>query len=311
MTDAFGRPGVYLTLGGQNRRTATARAALADATARLRDAGVDSARVDAELLLAHCLGVERSRLSTVDGVDEAAGRDFFALVERRAAREPLQHICGSAPFRYLDVAVGPGVFVPRPETESLVDAVLPALTSLTAPVVVDLCAGTGAIALSIASEVPGAAVYAVELLPDALAWLKRNAGTEITAIAGDVTDPSLLAQLRGRVDAVVSNPPYVPLGTSVEPEVRADPAEAVFGGADGMALIPDVIARAAALLRPGGVLAVEHDATHGEAVPRLLRDGRLWRDVADHRDLAGQPRYATAVRGLSRPAAGWPRVDAL
>jgi release factor glutamine methyltransferase len=273
----------------------TARAALSEAAARLRDAGVDSAHVDAELLLAHCLGVERSRLSTVDGMDETTRRDFFAMVERRAAREPLQHICGNAPFRYLEVAVGPGVFVPRPETELLVDAVLPALTARSAPVVVDLCAGTGAIALSIAREVRGATVYAVEVHDAALAWLRRNVGIEVAVVAGDVTDPALLAHLHGQVDAVVSNPPYVPLGTSVEPEVRADPAEAVFGGADGMSLIPDVIARAAALLRPGGVLAVEHDATHGEAVPRLLRSD-AWRDVADHRDLAGQPRYATAVR---------------
>ena len=275
--------------------TAT-RAPLADATARLRDAGVESARVDAEVLLAHCLGVERSRLSTVDGVDEAVRRDFVALVERRAAREPLQHICGSAPFRYLDVAVGPGVFVPRPETELLVDAVLPALAAVTAPIVVDLCAGSGALALSIAREVPGATVYAVELLPDALAWLERNAGTEIAVVAGDLTDPTLLVQLNGRVDVVVSNPPYVPLGTDVEPEVRADPAQAVFAGADGLALMPAVIARAAALLRPGGALAVEHDATHGESVPHLLRSADAWRDVADHRDLAGTPRYATAVR---------------
>ena len=275
--------------------TAT-RAPLADATARLLDAGVESARVDAELLLAHCLGVERSRLSTVDGVDEAVRRDFVALVERRAAREPLQHICGSAPFRYLDVAVGPGVFVPRPETELLVDAVLPALAAVTAPIVVDLCAGSGALALSIAREVPGATVYAVELLADALAWLERNAGTEIAVVAGDVTDPSLLVQLNGRVDVVVSNPPYVSLGTDVEPEVRADPAQAVFAGADGLALMPVVIARAAALLRPGGALAVEHDATHGESVPHLLRSADAWRDVADHRDLAGTPRYATAVR---------------
>ena len=274
----------------------TASTALAGATARLRDAGVDSARVDAELLLAHCLGVERSRLSTVDGVDEAVLRDFLAMVDRRAAREPLQHICGSTPFRYLDVAVGPGVFVPRPETELLVDAVLPALAAVTAPVVVDLCAGSGALALSIAREVAGATVYAVEVQDAALAWLRRNAGTEIEVVAGDVADPALLDHLHGQVDAVLSNPPYVPLGTDVEPEVRADPAEAVFGGPDGMSLIPDVIARAAALLRPGGVLAVEHDATHGESVPALLRDAGTWRDIADHRDLAGRARYATAVR---------------
>jgi release factor glutamine methyltransferase len=189
------------------------------------------------------------------------------------------------------------VFIPRPETELLVDAVLPALTP--AATVVDLCAGSGALALSIAHEVPGARVYAVECSPAALPWLLRNAAaTSVTVVAGDVSDPSLLGELAGQVDAVVSNPPYVPAGTPVEPEVRADPADAVFAGADGLAVIPAVIARAAALLRPGGVFAIEHDETHAEAVPALLADG--WRDVADHRDLAGRPRYTTAVRAAAR-----------
>lgn len=270
------------------------RQALVDATQRLAAAGVASPRVDAELLLAHCLGVERSRLSTVDG---PVPPEFARAVQRRSTREPLQYIVGSAAFRYIDVAVGPGVFVPRPETELLVDAVLPVLAP--AAIVVDLCAGSGALAVAIAHEVPGAQVYAVERSPAALPWLRRNATrTSVTVVEGDVTNPLLLGELSGRVDAVVSNPPYVPAGTPVEPEVRADPAEAVFAGADGLALIPAVIERAAALLRPGGVLAIEHDETQAQAVPALLRDG--WRDVADHRDLAGRPRYTTAVRAPAR-----------
>jgi release factor glutamine methyltransferase len=270
------------------------RRALDDATRRLGAAGVASPRVDAELLLAHCLGVERSRLSTVDA---AVPPEFAHAVQRRAEREPLQYIVGHAAFRYIDVAVGPGVFVPRTETELLVDAVLPALTP--AATVVDLCAGSGALAVAIAHEVPGVRVYAVERSSAALPWLRRNAaGTTVIVIAGDVTDRSLLRDLSGRVDAVVSNPPYVPAGTPVAAEVRADPAEAVFAGTDGLAVIPAVIGRAAALLRPGGALALEHDETHAEAVPVLLRDG--WRDVADHRDLAGRPRYTTARRAAAR-----------
>jgi release factor glutamine methyltransferase len=223
---------------------------------------------------------------------------FDELIERRMKREPLQYIVGRAAFRYLDLAVGPGVFVPRPETELLVDAVRPHLGAN--PTVVDLCSGSGALALAVADEVPGARVYAVERSAAALTWLRRNAsGTEVTVVEGDVADPALLAGLHGRVDAVLSNPPYVPTTTAVAPEVRADPDEAVFAGADGLAVIPDVIARATQLLRPGGRFAMEHDDTHGEAVPSLLRETGEWRDVADHRDLAGCPRYVSAVRAAA------------
>ncbi|HEY7048218.1 MAG TPA: peptide chain release factor N(5)-glutamine methyltransferase [Jatrophihabitantaceae bacterium] len=271
------------------------RARLDDATRQLAAAGIDSPRVDAELLLAHALGIERSRLSTVDGPVPAS---FGELVERRANREPLQYIVGRTAFRYLDLAVGPGVFVPRPETELLVDAVLPKLGP--GPIVVDLCAGSGALALAVADEVPGATVYAVERSAAALSWLRRNAsGTKVIVVEGDVADPTLLAALHGRVDTVLSNPPYVPTTTAVAPEVRADPDEAVFAGADGLAVIPAVIARAAQLLRPGGRLALEHDDTHGEAVPSLLRTAGEWHEVADHRDLAGRPRYVTAVRAAA------------
>jgi release factor glutamine methyltransferase len=239
--------------------------------------------------------VPRPRLLTIDTVHPSVVVTLDRLVERRARREPLQHILGRAPFRHLQVAVGPGVFVPRPETELLADALLPSLSGRS--VAVDLCAGSGALGLSLAGEVPGLRVVAVERSAPALEWLRRNAnGTSVEVVEGDVTEPGLLSELHGRVDAVGCNPPYVPTGTDVAAEVRFDPDDAVFAGPDGLAVIPHVVARAAELLRPGGLLAVEHDDTHGEAVPELLgRDGR-WRDVEDHRDLTGRPRYATAVR---------------
>jgi release factor glutamine methyltransferase len=270
---------------------------LADAAQRLAGAGVASPRVDAELLLAHTLGVPRSRLAAAAPIDDDQAARFEALVRRRVAREPTQHIVGRAPFRHLELAVGPGVFVPRPETELLVDAVLPWLAAVDRPLVVDLGAGSGALALAIAHEVPSARVIAVELSAHALRWLRGNAaGSTVEVVAGDLRDPALLAALRGSVDVVVSNPPYVPHGTAVEPEVRADPDSAVFAGPDGLALMPAVLARAADLLRPGGRLAVEHDESHPAAVLGLLRADRRWDDEVDHVDLAARPRFATAHR---------------
>jgi release factor glutamine methyltransferase len=267
-----------------------------EATATLAAAGISSPRVDAELLLGHVLGVERSTLRSAD-VDDAARVRFDELVRRRAAREPLQHLTGEAPFRYALLLVGPGVFIPRPETELLVDAVLPALRPIPAPIVVDLCSGSGALAVAVAQEVPTARVVAVERSAAALPWLRRNsAGFAIEVVAGDVADPALLADRAGSVDAVLSNPPYVPAATTVGPEVRADPAEAVFAGPDGLALIPSVIALAARLLRAGGRFALEHDETQAEAVLALLAESGHWAERADHRDLTGRPRYATAVR---------------
>jgi release factor glutamine methyltransferase len=271
--------------------------ALRRASQTLATAGVDAPRLNATWLACAACDVAPAQLVLLEELPPEIEPQYWRLVERRAAREPLQHILGTAPFRHIEVAVGPGVFVPRPETELLVDAVLAALHSVTAPVVVDLCAGSGALGLAIAREVPTAQVHAVELAPEALTWLRRNtAGTAVQVIAADVADPEPLSHLQGTVDVVVSNPPYVPSATPVDPEVRADPVEAVFAGEHGLALMPDVIARSAELLRAGGVVAIEHDDSQGESVPALLAADGRWVDVMDHADLAGRPRYVTGQR---------------
>lgn len=278
-----------------------ARTLLTTATERLRAAGVPTPRVDAELLLADLVELPRSRLFALDEVDDVVAKRFEAAVARRAVREPLQHIVGRAPFRRIELFVGPGVFVPRPETELLVDAVLPQLRSRAQPLVVDLCAGSGALSLAIADEVPGARVVAVEADAAALEWLRRNAvGSAVEIRPADVRDPAALDDLTGAAAAVVANPPYVPRSTTVGPEVRADPDVAVFAGPDGLDVIPHVVARAAELLGPGGVVAIEHDDSHRKAVPALLEQDGRFEAVADHDDLTGRPRYVTARRRAGR-----------
>jgi release factor glutamine methyltransferase len=260
--------------------------------------------VDAELLLAHVLGVGRTRLLTLDAVDDDAAARFAGLVGQRADRVPLQHLTGRAPFRHLELAVGPGVFVPRPETEQLAGWAIERLSGHAAPVVVDLGTGSGALALSIAQEHPGAQVTAVERDPVAAEWTRANAAARaaagdapVTVLDGDMTDPGLLRQLDGTVDVVVSNPPYVPEGARLPREVAEhDPALALWGGPDGLDVVRGLLRTAARLLRPGGALGIEHADQQGTAVPALVRAHGGWTGVEDHPDLAGRPRFTTAVR---------------
>jgi release factor glutamine methyltransferase len=278
----------------------TLRAIIADAERTLAAAGVASPRFDAESLAAHVLGVARGRLALHPAPNPSHVEELRQLVARRAAREPLQHLLGTAVLGPVDVAVGPGVFTPRPETELLWEWALAVLKDATSPLVVDLCTGSGALALAISVARPDAEVHAVEIDAGALEWARRNIadhGDRVVLHAADVRDPDLLADLAGRVELVVCNPPYVPEGTAVPPEVADwDPAVAVFGGSEGLDVIRAVVARASALLRPGGALAIEHDDTHADAVPALLRGRPELTDVVDHLDLNGRPRYATARR---------------
>ncbi|MCF6379723.1 peptide chain release factor N(5)-glutamine methyltransferase [Nocardioides KLBMP 9356] len=275
-------------------RASTARR---DAAARLRDAGVASPERDADLLLAHVLDVALGRLPLVDGLSTGQREEYDALVARRVAREPLQHLTGSAAFRHVELAVGPGVFVPRPETELLAGwAIDQALLVGRPPVVVDLCTGSGAIAKAVADEVPGAEVHAVELDEGALAWAERNlAGTGVDLRQGDLA--TAFDDLLGTVDVVVCNPPYIPLEAweSVAAEARDhDPHVALFSGQDGLDAIRVLERRAAGLLRPGGVVGAEHADVQGESAPAVFAASGRWSDVSDHRDLAGRPRYLTA-----------------
>ncbi len=284
----------------------SARVARRTAARRLADAGIPSPDNDAEVLLAFALGVRRSALHGVDDLDDDAAERFFALVEHRIQRVPLQHLVGVAGFRRLELDVGPGVFIPRPETELLVEWGIGQLARhhRFGPVVVDLCTGSGAIALAIQQEVPDAQVYAVERDPRALAWAHRNAEARvaagdlpITLCRGDATAPGTLPHLDGIVDLVLSNPPYLPLGGQVDPEVADyDPPVALWGGPDGLEVLHGVARRAAALLRPDGHLAVEHADEQGLAVPTLLRQMGGWDDIVDHCDLTGRPRFTTARR---------------
>jgi release factor glutamine methyltransferase len=279
--------------------TAT-RLLLADATRRLADAGVASPEYDARELLAHVLGTTRSGLALVSEVPADRAEAFEELLERRAAREPLQHLTGTAAFRYVELTVGPGVFVPRPETEVLagwgVDRAREALAEGRRPVVVDLCTGSGAMALSLATEVPEAEVHAVELDEDAYAWASRNLeGSGVDLRHGDMAEA--FRDLDGRVDVVVCNPPYIPLEAyeSVAAEARDhDPALALWSGQDGLDAMRLLERVAARLLRPGGVLGAEHAEVQAESAPAVLTATGRWYDVRDNPDLAGRPRFVTA-----------------
>ncbi|MFG3620485.1 peptide chain release factor N(5)-glutamine methyltransferase [Nocardia sp. NPDC047654] len=282
------------------------RPVINDAIETLRTAGVHSPRADAEHLAAHVLGVERTRLALSPLVAPDELDAFRELVARRAERIPLQHLTGTAVMGALDLAVGPGVFVPRPETELLYAWALAQLEALPhdhAPIVVDLCTGSGALALAVAHARPDAEVHAIELDPAALVWARRNADdriaagdTPITLYADDATDPELLTDLNGRVDIVLSNPPYIPEGARLDPEVAEhDPSVALFGGPDGLSVIRGMIPNITRLLRPGGATAIEHDDTNGSGVAALLTATGAFTDVVEHPDLAGKPRFVAAT----------------
>jgi release factor glutamine methyltransferase len=272
----------------------------------LEDAGVPSPRVDAELLAGHLLGVTPGRLRALLLGDSTVPEGYFALVEERARRVPLQHLTGRAYFRYLELQVGPGVFIPRPETESVVQLVIDALATVERPKVVDLGTGSGAIAGSLAHEIPGAEVYAVELSAFAHAWAARNlAPLGVKLIAGDLRDA--LPEHNGTFDAVVSNPPYVPSeAIPNEPEVALhDPPEALYGGgADGMELPTAAAATAARLLKRGGYFVMEHAEVQSEWIAAMLERLGTWAEITTHLDLNGKERATSAV--LATPAGNVP-----
>ncbi|PPG89570.1 peptide chain release factor N(5)-glutamine methyltransferase [Rathayibacter rathayi] len=282
-----------------------ASAVLAEAVRRLRAARVPSPEVDAELLLGHLLGLRRGELQArlIAGltVEEEVRNAFDEAVERRAAREPLQHITGVAPFRTLELAVGPGVFVPRPETEGVAQLAIDALRAVAdpAPVAVDLGTGSGALALALAHEVPHAAVIGVENSPEAVIWARGNRdrfGLQNARIVFDDLARAL-PELDGTVAVVVSNPPYIPAAAVPrEPEVRLfDPPAALYGGEDGLDVVRSLSATALRLLRSGGVLVMEHGELQGAEIRALLTaDG--WRGATTQRDLTGRDRTTVAVR---------------
>ncbi len=280
---------------------------IALATARLAEAGVESPRADAEIIAAHVHNVKRGELHLVK--DEEFDARFWVDVNRRVNREPLQHITGRAYFRYLELDVGPGVFVPRPETEVVVGWAIGRLREMDVaePVAVDLGTGSAAIALAIAQEVPRASVHAVEADPLARSWAERNITRYVDSYTagrvllheGDFTAKDglkELAPLAGTVDLVISNPPYIPLGALVDPEVAEyDPPAALWSGTDGLDAIRAIERAARWLLRPGGHVVVEHGAPQGTAVYWVFAEEAGWRDTANHKDLAGRDRFVTAT----------------
>ncbi len=301
----------------------TARQALIDGTERLRAAGIDSARTDAELLLCHVLGVTRTRLLLVDELDHDQRMAYERLLSRRQSRVPLQHLTGVAPFRRLTLAIGPGALVPRPETETVVEAAIRWVRARRdegtlpqageRPLLLDLCSGAAPIALALATELPGVDVVGIERYADAQAWGRRNlalhadavqaSSSSLDLIDGDATDPGLFETYADRAALVITNPPYIPNGmVPRDPEVAAhDPHEALFGGPDGLEIVRGLLDTAALALRPGGLLVIEHADAQGEragdaGVPAVVRAHGAFTDVVDHDDLTGRPRYTTALR---------------
>ncbi|PID53921.1 MAG: protein-(glutamine-N5) methyltransferase, release factor-specific [Micrococcales bacterium] len=306
---------VYTDAPPQVHHHSELHSALHQATVRLTEAGVPSARVDAETLACHVLGVDRGRLLAAAYNDTHLPERFWDLIEQRADRVPLQHLIGRVWFRRIALAVGPGVFIPRPETEDVAGAAIKAASDVARtggqPLVVDLGTGCGAIALAVADEVANASVVAIEIDPSAYTWAERNvarldAGARVHLDLGDAA--TARPDLIGRADVVVSNPPYIPPGMQpIDPEVAEhDPEVALFGGGlDGLDLPRMVLARAAELLRPGGTVVMEHADSQQESILALLGN-RGWSSIMGWEDLTGRPRYVTAVnRGTGDGAGHW------
>jgi release factor glutamine methyltransferase len=281
--------------------------ALAKASAAFTEAGIETPEIDAQLLAAHVLGSSRGSIQS----DLIVGREltedelqeFEALATKRAERLPLQHLTGKGYFRNLELKVGKGVFIPRPETESVAELAIQALRAIPGePIAVDLCTGSGAIAIAMATEVPNSKVYAWELNPESESYLRENIaayGNAVNLTMGDIADDSEFTELIGKVSVVISNPPYIPVGAIPRDiEVREhDPALALYGGEDGMDVMHVVSRRALELLVPGGFLVVEHADNQAGVVADLLVEGG-WKQVRSHKDLSGRDRAVSAVKAF-------------
>jgi release factor glutamine methyltransferase len=278
------------------------RRAIDSAAAQLAEAGIDSARYDAEQLAAHLAGTDRGRLALLDPPGDEFFDRYRDIVTARSHRVPLQHLTGTVSFGPAVLHVGPGVFIPRPETEAILEWAteqpLPARL-----VIVDVCTGSGALAVALAQHRPAARVLGIDDSEAALGYARRNTvGTNVELVSADITEPGLLPELDGQVDLVVANPPYVPDGAVLDPEVaQHDPRHAVFGGPDGMTIIAAVVDVAGRWLRPGGLFAIEHDDTTSAETVELVYSTGLFDDIVARRDLTGRPRFVTARRGERRP----------
>jgi len=277
--------------------------ALEFATDKFSAAGVLSPSVDAELLGCFILEIDRSELTllAIDNQSFPENRlaEFLDAVRRREKREPLQHITGLAPFRHLELEVGPGVFIPRPETEQLVDLAIEKIQKVSSPLIVDLCSGSGAIAIALSTELESSTVYAVELSSEAFKYLTRNFekyGLDTKTLRNENLT-NALEELQGKVDLIVSNPPYIPdAAVPIDLEVKLhDPSIALYGGEDGLEVIRQISTRALYLLGPGGQLVLEHANTQAPAIGELLLS-EGWQEIVSSQDLTGKNRMISAVR---------------
>lgn len=302
------------------------REILVDSERRLSRAGIDSASVDAAELLGFVLGVRRNRLLLQDQIDEEDRIIFERLLAKRLQRAPLQHLVGSAPFRHIELRVGPGVFIPRPETELVAEAAIRHLRECEAPRAFDLCAGSGAIALSLAYEVPGARVTAVEMSSEALPWLRENISLVNTQIPVEVVhadatnlNVASFVSAAGACDVVTCNPPYIPDNmVPRDPEVKDhEPHIALYGGPDGLDVVRGIVLTAGMLLKPGGLLVIEHADVQGPhasngGVVEVVRQARvpdgmaeviagsvgskMFENIEDRQDYNQAPRFTMANR---------------